>query len=317
MMNLLITPETTGYPTDYLLARIKGRRAYLFSDLDELILNPMPLEYLQKTGYRDFLSEYSKEGVWYRVWAEYRWLYWQMNTRLRRDFYHLFVYFELKRITRCLRYKVQKGKNGKVSRLLSFSLISKEIRALLTDETDLSTIIEGLEGAGLRGLSHAFSERGLVGLESALVDCFFDEISIPRPHHLMRSIFSYIIDSINITILYKYLRWSVETPPVFIDNGTINQDMLLGIFNSKQPDAITRLIHRLTGIYVKTITPSNIETVMKKGLMKKTGAMRREGSDRGIILDYIWRRYIEAENLGIILYGEGIDSDALNKELVI
>ncbi len=326
MLNLLITPETDGYPTDYLLARIKGRRPYIFKDWDELILSPLPIEYLQKTRYGEFLGEYSKEGIWYHLGSEYRWLYRQMNRRLREDFYYVFVYLELKRIIQCLRYKIQKGGNREIHKLLSVSLISKDLKTLLIDKSDPLTIIEGLERAGLTGLKQAFTERGLSGLEEVVVDCFFKETSIVRLHPLIRSIFSYIIDSINITILYKYLRWSVKTTPIFIDSGGFSKETVLKlwadsptakrILNTKETHLIAKLMHRLTGIYIETITPSNIETAMKKGLTKKTETMRREGSDTGIILDYIWRRYIEAENLNIILHSEGLDSEAINKELI-
>jgi len=312
-MNLLITPGVDGYPTDYLLARIRGRRAYLFMDWDELILTPSPFEHLQKTGYRGFLAEYSKEGIWRCLYSEYRWLYRQMNRRLREDFYHLFAYLELKRITQCLRYKIQKGGNGETHKLLSFSLISKEIKNLLIDKREPLTIIEGLEGAGLTGLKQAFLERGLVGLEESMIDCFFNEISTLRLNPIIKSIFSYIIDSINITILYKYLRWRVKTAPLFINGGSFNKRML----NIEKIDGLIQLIHRLTGIYIETITPSNIEITVKRGLMKRIKTLQREGSDTGIIFDYIWRRYIEAENLGIILYGEGLDRDVINKELLI
>lgn len=312
VIKLLEDPEIEGYPTEYLISRIKGRRAYLINDWDGLIITPSPIEYLHRTRYKESIDEYSMNGIWSFLWSEYRWLYRQMNEGLRKDLYHLFLYLEFKRLIICLRHKLNKEKNDKIALLLRFSLLSKDIKRMLIED-ELSRIIEWLEDMDIKGLREEFSEKGISSLEERLMDLFFDSISTVNLHPLIREVFNYIIDLTNIMTLFKYHRWHIEVPPSFIKGGSLDRDNLL----RKGMDAITPLIQRLTGIRKEDIRYSNIEAIMRNGLIKIAKRMRMEGSDIGIILDYIIRLNNEVENLGIILYGEGLERDVIDEELVV
>jgi len=301
-INLLEVPEIEGYPTDYLIARIKGKRASLILLMDKPTIVTSPLEYLQGTRYRGFIKEYSKDGVWYLLWSEYRWIYRQMNRGLREEFYYLFVYLELKRLIMCLRYRSQEGGEERVRSLLLFSLLLREIKKALIEE-DLPDIITALEYRGITGLKEAFSERGLPGVEGRLMDWFFDRVSSIKIHPLIRWFFTYVIDSINIVTLFKYLTWHIDDLPLFIRHGSLTEERLSRIWNQKKIETIILLLQGLTGILLDKVTGSNIGAVIKDGLIRKTAKIRREGSDEGLLLDYIIRLSHEVEEIGLFIYG--------------
>ncbi|GAB4535806.1 MAG: hypothetical protein Fur0020_03380 [Thermodesulfovibrionia bacterium] len=322
-VSLLEEPDIEGYPTEYLIARIRARRANLIKDWGELVISHSPMEYLQKTRYRGSINEYSKDGIWYLLWSEYRWIYRQMNKGLRGVFYYLFLYFEFKRLIRSLRYKLCEDGGEGVNHLLRFSLISRDIKRILRED-ELFVVIGWLEDRGIDGLKDAFSEKGISGLEERLMDWFFHQVSSERLHPSIQRVFSYIIDSVNIITIFKHIRWQIETPPSLIAGGRLNRDYLLRAWAAEGMNAIITSIRRLTGIHDKEVTYSNIEVIMRCGLMRMAMRMLRRGeednscgSDIVVALDYILRLCIEVENLGLILYGEGLERDVIERELCV
>ena len=85
-MELLESIEDRGYPFEYLLSRIRGRRSKLISDWNPLIYDIGSLEYLYPARYRGFVTEKSPEGIWKVLIREFRWVYTQMNEKLREIF---------------------------------------------------------------------------------------------------------------------------------------------------------------------------------------------------------------------------------------
>ncbi len=322
-MNLLQSPEGSGYPTEYLIARIRGRRLYLVKDWDDILSSPAPTETILPAYYRELVAEYAKEGVWKRVLKEFRWLYFQMNRRLRHTFFPFFVYSEIKTMVLCLRFKTGKETGADIEDILSFSLLSKEVKDVLKRDADLPLILAEFERKFLpptdkqSGLEDLFSKDGLKGVEEGLTNGFMERIISSKLHPVLKKYFIFLIDIKNIMALCKHVRWAVKTVPVFIHGGSISEPVLMDTVRSGEMSRIVRLVHQLTGISLPESGASEIENILFADLTKYLRVKAIEGSDIGLILDYLWKICVEAENFSILLYGRGIERNVLRRELVI
>ena len=322
-MNLLQSPEGSGYPEEYLIARIRGRRAWLVKEWDDILSGPVSAESMLPAYYGALAAEYAKEGVWKRMLQEFRWVYLQMNRGLRNIFSPFFLYSETKTIVLCLRHKVEKETTTEAEDLLSFSLLSSEVKEVLGKESDLPLILEEFEkkfltpGGRPAGLKELFETEGLKGVEEELVNGFIDQITASKLHPVLHGFFVFLIDIKNIMILYKYDRWDIKTDPVFIQGGSISESILGKVIQDGGISRIIRLVKQRTGISVQDPGASEIENNLFASLTKNLRIKAREGSGAGLILDYLWKISIEARNFSILLHSRDLEKINLRKELVI
>lgn len=320
-MELLQWPEERGYPVDYLLSRIRGRRSKLITDWKALLFDITSLEYVASGRYRGFVSEKSPEGAWKLLMKEYRWVYTQMNRSLREIFSPFFLYSELRTLFICLRHR-EKGKTARIDEILASSLLSERIIKVLQTSEDLPSAVAHIErillslSDGFGGLTEILETDGLRGVEQRITNSYLVYAMHKKLHPLMKMFFVRIIDSRNILSCYKYLRLNAKAEPVFIPGGSIAETQLRETAESLDMRKIGDLIHEFSGIKLDTFTPSQVETSLYKGItrfLKKTG---REPLGIGLILDYLWRCSIEAMNLGVLLYGKDLETDQVTAELV-
>ncbi len=297
-MELLRKIEDRGYPTEYLLSRVRGRRM----------------------RYRDSIARESPEGVWRCLLKEYQWVYLQMNRQLQDIFGSFFFYAELRTIVLCLRYRIR-GKEI-VEELLSFSLLSDGLKDILKRGSSILTTIEDIGEAllplsfELRGLKEIFIKDGLRGAEQVLTNTYLEHTARSIPHPTIRDFFAYLIDSRNIIALYKHLRWGIPDYPIFIHGGSIKEGRLRRIAGKQDTSGLLSLIHKLTGIMNENLDVTNIENSLLKGLTSFLRRFIRDPLCAGVILDYLWRCYIETMNQSIILYGNYMDKEMLLGELI-
>jgi hypothetical protein len=323
-MNLLQRPEGSGYPTEYLIARLRGRRAYLVKDWNNLLTSTGPLDSQLPARYRELIVKYSQEGVWKHMLREFQWIYLQMNRGLRNTFYPFFIYSEIKTITLCLRYKAEKETGALVEDLLSFSLLSEKFKKVLkAGGEDLSSILAELERKflyspdKLAGLNEIFLKDGLKGVEERLTNDFIEKIMRSKLESVLKMFFTYLIDIKNIITLYKHMRWSVKTDPAFIRGGSIGESNLRKIVQNGELSGIVRLMYQLTGVKVHDLDAAVIENTLYTSLTRHLRNVSRERADIGLILDYLWKIYIEALNLSVLFYGRGVERKDIRKELVM
>ena len=320
-MDLLEHLEDRGYPTDYLLSRIKGRRGLLIRDWRQLVYDATPLESLSSSRYRGLASMKSPDAVWRFLVQEYRWVYVQMNGTLRRIFYPFFLYTELRTIFICLRHTKEKSA-WRTDELLDASLLSEEIKTVLSTSGDISTAIAGIErifrnvSPNFGGLSGILDEEGLRGVEQRLTNTYLVQTMGSDLNPLIRDFFSRIIDSRNIMSLFKYQRLESKAVPVFIPGGSITVPRLLEIIKKDDVFAVTALIRELTGIKADTPNPTLIESSLYKGITKFLRKTGKHPFGAEPILDYLWRCSIEAMNLGVLFYGKDLERDIVTAELV-
>ncbi len=316
-MGLLQRVENREYPADYLLSRIRGKRAGLIADWTALIFGGAPFEYLATSLFRGFVTDRSPEGLWRDLMKEYRWVYLRMNRKFLEIFRPFFLYCELRTIFICLRH-IKGGKALRAGGVLSPSLLSEEMKRTLRESKDLATAVGEIEKAFLK-LSHAFAgvaetceREGLEGFERELTSRYLVTTARSRLHPLMKAFFIRLIDSRNILALYKFLRLDPKTAPTFIPAGSISESGFAGIAERKDIMEVCRR----AGIKDEGPGLSNVETALYKNIsvfLRKAG---RDPLGMGSVLDYLWRSEREVMNLGILSYGREIDRETIRKELV-
>jgi vacuolar-type H+-ATPase subunit C/Vma6 len=322
-VELLQIPDYRGYPTEYLLARTRGKRAYLIKDWDKLIYTPEPSEYLLSTRYGRLMSQYAEDGAWIQALNEYHWFYFQMNKKLRSIFRPFFLYHEISTIVHCLRYKLEEDTGTDREMVLFFSLLSERIKKILMMDADLPSTLKALDKLysspdyKKTKLGELFSVEGLKGVEQKITGICLNEIIRSRLHPVMKSFFETLVDAINIMTIYKFLRWNIRTESLLVEGGSIRSSTLKRLIRTGGNPDITEFIKERTGLGTEELTASRIENRLHRGITKKARVLKRDGSDIGTILDYLWKCSTEARNLGILLHGKNIDRDVLREELAI
>jgi vacuolar-type H+-ATPase subunit C/Vma6 len=321
-MDLLYDPGDPGYPAEYLLSRIKGRRSALIKNWkplvydQDLFLSAAPL---QRGGFR---TSTAPERMWADLMREYRWVYRQMNQQLRAVFHPYFLYAELRTICICLRHLRDK-KEGSIDEVLNKSLLSDEMKGILVRSADLAEAIAGVErlfaplSKRFTGFAAIAEKDGLRGVEQFLTEQYLAVIAGSKLHPLMQTFFSRLIDARNIISLYKYLRLDNEQHPPILPGGSIAAETLHELAAKDDIVSVGPVIRALTGIKVERPEPTMVELALYKGM---TRWLRKEGQEPfgvGPILDYLWRCSIEAMNLSVLYQGKGLERDIVAAELVM
>ncbi len=309
-MNLLRESLPDGFPTDYLLARIKGRRASLVADWQPLLAEGVP-------------PGTSDEGIWEALLQEFEWLYRQMNRELRHSFAPVFLVFELKTIILCLRNK-EIEERLKIDRLLSFSLLSERVQEALLKGTDIRSTVAAVTdcfasaGESFREMERAYADKGLKGFENSLMRLHLEHTVKTKHHPAIKEFFILFIDLRNLMILYKHLRWDIAAPPPFIAGGTVPYSRLREISEKGELAGLETFLQRVKGLTAGGIkgTESALETSLLRNMTDKLRRIGREADGVGLILDYLWRLYVEARNLALLHHGKDVDREALAMELI-
>jgi vacuolar-type H+-ATPase subunit C/Vma6 len=328
-MKVLMDVGDIGYPTEYLMSRIRGRRVSLIKDLRAILISPDILEQLISSSYGELIAGSGEDGhprrpaeagIQRYLLREYRWAYIQMNKELRSIFIPFFIFFEIKTLIICLRYKIKKGGGG-AERVLSQSLLSERIRKLLNTGTDLLPVLEEIASAltpsSLRpSLGQVYSKNGLQGVEEELYVSFLERAVRSQLHPVIMKFFRSVVDYRNIIHTYKRLKWGLRSEPLFVSGGCIKRSRLRKLLDKKELSGIAEIVYKFSGKTIEEPFGSFLESALKTALTRKTELMIWDDPEIGLILNYLWRRYIEAENLNVLLYGRDIDRDVIRKELV-
>lgn len=298
---MLREAATDGFPTDYVVARIKGRQAALISDWEPVIDRTIP-------------SEGSDEAIWERFLREMAWLHAQMNANLRETFTPLFALFEIKTIVLCLRNKAVL-RSGEVQRLLKRSLLSAEIQEILLRPIDLQSTMQALE----RATGAAANDDGnLANFENSLMRTWLRNVIATRLDPVLQTFFTSFIDLRNVMLLYKELRWGVKRRIPFIAGGSIEPSRLEEIIAKRDNAALDALVRTVADPRTVSVasTEGALETVLLRSLTRRVATLRRAG-DAGLIVAYIWRTYVQTRNLAVLHHAAAVDRETLERELIL
>lgn len=319
-MELLRDVTGRGYPREYLLARIRGRRRLLVGDWGALLATPDPLAAIAALPYRQEPAPSKEAEIWSGMLREFAWLYAQMEQGTRLTFAPLFLYFELRTVVLCLRQRLA-GDGGNCAQLLRFTLLSPQVQRVLQAEHDTPAAISELSGlfAGLalpfKGVRQAYREHGMAGFEERLATVYLEQVTNGRLHPVLGEFFRRLIDVRNAITLAKHRRWRITAPPCFIKGGSIKDTLLLEAAREAEGSAMRAILLRLTGTEAD-LAAGNLESILLGRLTRLVHSMGREPSGIGCILDYLWLTAMQARNLSLFVHGAQIGQDLLEGELI-
>lgn len=320
-MEILRVVEGRGYPADYLLARISVRRSWLVADWRHLLSAAEPLEAVPASPRRGKLGIGSEQAIWASLLEESAWIYGQMDERLRGIFYPVFTWFELKTLVLCLRTRQRTG-GAELEGILAHSLLAEKVRRLLAGAGETAVVAEEIcnlfarDDARYARLRGVYGKEGLDGVERQLVTLFLEQVACGRLHPAVGKFFRYLIDMTNIMTLYKQLRWRIKPPPSVIAGGRMKGSTFRGLIEGEGLNALSPLVRSLTGMPAQIPAGGSPELLLLKGLSRLLRREAREPDGIGLILDYLWRCYLEARNLSILSHCGEMDREILRTELV-
>jgi len=313
-MGLLRDMPGRGYPPEYVLARIRGRRGHLAVDWRQLLLAPEPLAELAVTRGRNWPVPGTDAEVWGELLRESAWLYAQLGPRLRPLFAPLLLLFELRTVLLCLRRR-QGGDGAALGELLGHSLLAPHIKKTLEREYDVKLAVEGIAAAfgvlgfPFRRLGEVFRERGLAGFEERLTTLYLERAVAEQRHPLLAEFFRRLVDRHNLLALAKSLRWGAATPPVFVSGGSVPARRLAAAAGAEERETLA-VVRRLAGGEAE-LAPETLEPLMLSRLGGFLHAARWQPDGVGAILDYLWGCRGYARNLSLLLHGARLDRDLL------
>lgn len=305
VMALLSRPAFEGYPDEYLLARLRGRRTGLGSERH----SPAAA-----AGMTD-------AEAWDAMRSEFRWVYRQMNAGLRLTFAPLFLWFELRTIILCLRFR-RGGEQVKAAGLLPASLLAKPVQQVLTEDGEPAAVMDDLSGLlaavgePFRGLGDLYRERGGRELEQRLVTLYLERMTGLPLHPLLREFFRGLIDLRNLVTLAKQLRWHVHEPQLFIRGGEITAERLGQALAEGTAGGLATLLAELPGMEALPADQVNPEQQLFGWLTAKVRRLGRDPLGPGLVLDYLWRCFVEARNLSLMIHGQDLGQETLHAEMI-
>ena len=298
---------TDGYPADYLVARLRARRARL--QAEERQGQPLPA--------------LTDESIWDDLLTEFDWLRRQMDPRLRAVFAPVFTLFSVKTLVLALRNKAAE-RQAAVGRLMRHELLGGELREALVRAPDAGTAVAAIAGAfaaapdDARSLAAAYAEGGLKGFESQLTRLFLARVAAARTPPVIRRFFAAFIDLRNVMTLYKHLRWGFHDAAAFVSGGELAVPRLVEASSRGDTACLEAVVAETTGTTapVAAAGEAALESRLLSHLTQQLHRAGREGTDLDLILDYVWSVYVHARNRAVRLHAAGVGAEALARELI-
>jgi len=319
---LLQNPPECEYPTEFLVARLQGKKGRLFEDWEKLLSSSDLQDFLLDTPFYPHLTENGNAGMWRYLACEYQWVYARMNPSLRKLFAPYFIFHQSDNLLVSLRYLHRKGSLDEVRQQMNNSLLNNDLRAILTSGRDFAGVIEEMEAQlctiskDFGGLSDEYAENGFHGLETTLKERFIAHIASLQADRLLASFLHNLIDHHNCLILAKALRWKQKIAPRFLPGGTRAIELFDKAFSKNDLRPILKLF-RVEYIPDALSSLSVLETVLFKNITKTLKTWSRFRSATAYILFYLWEQFRYTRNISMILYTVMLDDELVSEHIII
>ena len=318
---LLEKGRNRGYPSDYLRSRIRGRKAHFITDWKPFVDAPSPLDHLPEGHYQRSVSDRTPEGIWRALLVEYRWVYHQMNERLREIFGPYFLHAELRTLFICLR-NLKEMKRAAVKEMLAASLLSDQIKKILSGSSDELAAAMAMEekfpdfSPLLSGIGRILHHKGLSGFEHELTERYLSVIVRSGIHPVLRAFFMRLIDARNILGLAKLVKMNASAERPFMSGGSIPTAMFQEILAGRNRQGVEKMMKDFSGEDAVSFDLVKLEASLYRGISRSLVKEGRDTLGIGPVLEYLWRCSIEAMNLSVLAYGHELERDIVAAELV-
>lgn len=299
-----------GYPTDYLAARVRARRARLLAGKrDE---QPAPA-----------IEAGSDEAIWDALLTEFDWLRRQMNPRMRAILAPVFTLFGLKTLVLAVRSKAAE-RHAAVERMMRHELFADDLRAALVAAPDPGTAVAAVADSfapslgDAHGLTAAFAEGGVKAFESRLMRDFLASVAAARLHPAIRRFFEAFVDQRNVMTLYKHLRWGIHDATAFVAGGTLPVARLADASSRGDHACLDSCVGELLGSAAGAgaAGEASLESRLLSRLTERLHEAGRQGDECDLVLDYVWSLYVQARNRALRLHAGDVDAGTLGRELI-
>lgn len=270
-MKLLVEPKYLPPSADYLYARIGCREQGLLAGRGGAPQQRNPQRHLRK---------------------EYRWVYFHLERRLRRQLRPVFEYSELRLLVLGVRY-LAAGELKAFGELLRQSLLPPRLQRKLLAAPQAVAAVAVLERLladdcpVFRGVTECYLRQGPGGVEQQLLGGYLQQamaVSRPAP---VRELLVYLLDMRNLLALYKHLRWQLPQAPPLLSGGELSVTVIERCWQQQDLAALLRLARKRAGLNVEAEL-ADIEDLLEEGVAKRLRQQAREPLQIGVLLDYLW-----------------------------
>ncbi len=292
-----------GYPTPYLLARLAARRGLLTTGTS------LPSD--------SALRGTDDEAIWRGLLRELRWTARQLNPSLRIALAPALLYFQLRPLFLCLRFKAS-GELDLLSDLLSETLLAPRLRRAILSGNDwkeaTATVIKQFEAAGIPVVLEAPMVPGGPGrdFEQALTASILVHFVKARgfPPFLTR-FFSALVDSRNLLAALESRRWEQHLP--LLPGGEIPLGRIRKALKTPEGPELENLLQRWIGPS-KGAPGAPPESRLLTAISSRLRPFRR-GSDGAAALEYLWACHLSARNRSLLLQRQWLNEESMATEM--
>jgi hypothetical protein len=265
LLDLLIRVRPDGYPTDFLLARLRAR---------------IP-------AFAARCPAGKGEEAWLALQDEFHWLFRRMNLGLRAELAPVFFYFELRNLFAALRFGAGADRAGRDT-ILAASLLGPPVREILEKEQPFPATLQELGnllnayGEGFDRLAEAWREGGCGRLEIVLLGGFSRIIAREQPPPVIRVFLARLCDRRQLLLLAKGQRWQLpeSLPP--------------------PPRRRKRYFAQLRRLAPELIAdPARLDTLLLRTLLKDCRRAARTGQTLPLFLAYLCTCWLTTRDCGV------------------
>jgi hypothetical protein len=319
--SLLQNPPQSEYPTEFLVARLQGKKSRLFQNWDKLLSRVNLHEILKDTPLYPHLAEYGNVGAWRHLNHENNWVFIRMNPQLRKLFAPYFILRQTDVLLVAMRYLHKKVPLDEIRLHVENSMLNDGVREVLTAGGEFTDIVRNIEGQlilisrDFKGLLKQYTENGFQGMEIYLKEIFLTHIVSYKTDYYLTSFFKKLIDAHNCLILLKSKHWKQMEIPRFLGGGTFSVSFYEKAFFRKNVQPAMRLF-RLTDLHDKQSPLSVMETALLRTLTATIKKWSRLGSASAYILYYLWEQFRYTRNISMLLHTVMLDEDLVAEHII-
>lgn len=287
--DLLATVRQEGYPTDYLLARLRART--------ESFTGRCPAG--------------RGEEAWLELQREYGWLFRQMNVGLRNTLAPVFFYFELRNLFAALRFCAGADRDG-LNSTLSECLLGQQLQLILKKDhafpatlKELSNLF-GCYGKGFKGLDEVWRIGGLRSVEISILGGFTEIVQRENPPRAVRDFLGRLFERHTLLQLSKEQRWRLEDSPLTADHPAWVRRRLQHAFE--------RLSRHDPGV---EDDPARLDTLLVRTLVRDCRRQARSSRTLAMFLAYFCSCWLTARDCGVRGLAPLLNEAQIERELVV